>query len=463
MKNIIVILALLCSFSLANESVYSDIDAKACTLLEVYEADMGATVSCGSYGDMEIQLEDDDGRMSITLMRKGLAYPQYYSQVISPDFSVLGAKIEWRYPKGKSLEPTAMIARVTNTIEGATINDTKKISYLAVSKITATDICVVGKIAPHKHQNLLARSLSDNASTLPCLIDKADEEDNTETDEDNISVDYETLNKKGIANQKSYAYFRDMGPLELTLRMLKEPLFPIWRLRLQLFPLFAKHAPSTLRGYKVIADRINLSASLYSNLCYANGEENVEPSLDNTQPSDRHTFIYTIKQSPANFTEEDTKVHTISPDREPCGLQVSCTQTWEDRGGNWGNDRKTILAKAPWDKEVSIAPAMVRALAKKANWIQKEGNHESWIGHDIPQGLTEQTPWIEVFIENYAGSGGEYLAQWHDMESDESITQTLYQIKYDGNEAHLALSSFAVLCAKGQQRDIPLQICPVPH
>ncbi|GEM_PF-3118059 len=460
MKNIIVIVAFLYSYSLANESAYSDIDAKACTLVEVYEEDMGATVSCGSYGAMEIQVEDDDGRMSITLMRKGLAYPQYYSQAISPAFSLLGSKIEWRYTKGKSLEPTAMIARVTATIEGETMDDTKKVSYLAVSKITATHICVIGKIAPHKHQNILARSLADKATTLPCVIEEEAEE---ESEENNISVDYQNLNKKGITNQKSYAYFRDMGPLELTLRMLKEPLFPIWRLRLQLFPLFARNAPSTLRGYKVIADRINLSSSLYSTLCYANGEENVEPSLDNTQPSDRHTFIYTIKENSTDFSEEDTKEHTINPDMESCGLQVSCTQTWEDIGGNWGNDSKMTLNKAPWEEDVLIAPAMVRALAKKANWIQKEGSKESWTLHDIPEGLTEQTPWIEVFIENYAGNGGEYLAQWHDMESDESITQTLYQIKYDGNEANLALSSFAVLCAKGQQQDIPLQICPVSH
>ncbi|MDQ7086250.1 MAG: hypothetical protein Q9M36_15705 [Sulfurovum sp.] len=122
---------------------------------------MGSTVACGEYAGFEIQIDDDDARMSVTLVHKAVSYPQCYPQTISPHFSTLGEKIEWRYPKGEPLHPVAMIVRVHASMQGDTPHDSKSTSYLAVSKIVTDEICVVGKIPAVKNQNILARKMAD--------------------------------------------------------------------------------------------------------------------------------------------------------------------------------------------------------------------------------------------------------------------------------------------------------------
>ena len=47
----------------------------------------------------------------------------------------------------------------------------KNMSYLAVAKITATEICVTDKISPGPKANEDARRAADAASTKPCLKD----------------------------------------------------------------------------------------------------------------------------------------------------------------------------------------------------------------------------------------------------------------------------------------------------
>jgi hypothetical protein len=45
-------------------------------------------------------------------------------------------------------------------------------SYLAVAKITATEVCVTEKIAPGPRANEDARRAADAASNKPCLKDR---------------------------------------------------------------------------------------------------------------------------------------------------------------------------------------------------------------------------------------------------------------------------------------------------
>jgi hypothetical protein len=48
-------------------------------------------------------------------------------------------------------------------------------SYLVISKLSETGVCVVGKVPPVEggQQNRLARDIADKALTRPCLSDPA--------------------------------------------------------------------------------------------------------------------------------------------------------------------------------------------------------------------------------------------------------------------------------------------------
>ena len=91
--------------------------------------------------------------------------------VVSGGFSSLGPKAEWRIAtqKRKSV-PVALILRY-NASENPEAPD-KRTSYLAVAKITATEICVVEKISPGPTANEDARRSADASSTKPCLKDR---------------------------------------------------------------------------------------------------------------------------------------------------------------------------------------------------------------------------------------------------------------------------------------------------
>ncbi|MDQ7086251.1 MAG: hypothetical protein Q9M36_15710 [Sulfurovum sp.] len=267
--------------------------------------------------------------------------------------------------------------------------------------------------------------------------------------------DYASLNQKGIENQEFYHYFRDMGPLEMTLRMLEEPPFPIWRLTLQMFPKFSSTLPIQLTGYKVIVQRINLSSSLYQLLAESHGEENVESMLDDDTSSDRHTLHYTISNTSASLNTKNIDYQSI---------EIS-SQLWEEVAGDWGTNTPMYLTKSPWEEEINILPSLLRALAQKAGWMGKGVHPSVWMPQELPEGLTEKTPWVEVSIENYIDNNGVYLAQWHDLVADDSISQTLYRVIYDGNENNLSESYMSVLChrpahaTKDIDKNQPQQMC----
>ena len=68
--------------------------------------------------------------------------------------------------KGKLLS-VALIIRY-NASENPD-NPNKHTSYLAVAKITATEICVTDKISPGPNANTEARRAADSAATKPCF------------------------------------------------------------------------------------------------------------------------------------------------------------------------------------------------------------------------------------------------------------------------------------------------------
>jgi hypothetical protein len=159
----------------ANTSVYTDISGSRCRTISV-DRESGASVqSCPGVAGYKLQVEDDDARMSITVVAPGGKKSELsYWQVITTAFSSLGNKAEWRVTRvsGKTT-PVALIVRVNASEDPS--NPQKLTSYLAVAKITAAKTCVTDKIGPSATANEEARRAADTAATRPCLGDTAQE------------------------------------------------------------------------------------------------------------------------------------------------------------------------------------------------------------------------------------------------------------------------------------------------
>ena len=447
----------LCSLSvaLANESAYTSIADKDCKTTEVFENNMGVSQRCEKFEFFEPEVIDSDARMSITMHRRGIVYPQRYCSSVGAGFSSLGSKIEWRYAKGESYNPHAFIARVNFSVENEqALSSFKEISKLAVSKIEKHTICVVGVVPPQKNQNILAREMADKVKTMPCLIAQ---QNRRGTALEIVLQNHEELSNSAKA-QKQFIYLRDMGPLEHALRILKEPRFPVWRVRMRLYPLMSEKFSGHIGGYRVVVDRINLSYILHDSLIEQYGIKNVDPTLKNTEPSESYTLEYMIMRTPAALMEESLDLsYDVYLEDEECGLQKSCTKLQEDVGGDWGMASGTTLSKAPWESTINTLPAMLRALEVKAGWLK----NNMWIPQEIPEGMNETTPWVEVVIENHVGNGGGYSMLWQDLVSDDSIAKTLNNIYYDEATQNAQADIFsAVLCGRGENTSKPTQMCP---
>jgi hypothetical protein len=159
----------------ANTSVYTDISGSRCRTISV-NRESGATVqSCPGVAGYKLEVEDDDARMSISVVAPGGKKSELsYWQVITSAFSSLGNKAEWRVARlnGKTT-PVALIVRVNASEDPS--NPQKTTSYLAVAKITAAKTCVTDKIGPSATANEEARRAADTAATRPCLEDTSQE------------------------------------------------------------------------------------------------------------------------------------------------------------------------------------------------------------------------------------------------------------------------------------------------
>jgi hypothetical protein len=132
----------------------------------------GSTVSsCPGVAGYALQVLDDDSRQSVTIITPDKReFPLNYWHVVTPYFSQLGDKAEWRViQKDGKPEPIAIIVRVNaqeqKDIDAQVINR----SYLAVAKITPPEICVTDRIPPGAAANQEARMAADNAAKKACL------------------------------------------------------------------------------------------------------------------------------------------------------------------------------------------------------------------------------------------------------------------------------------------------------
>jgi hypothetical protein len=119
----------------------------------------------------ELELLEVDSRQSINVVfPNGEKHELKFLKVVSPAFSNVGAKAEWRVTKNNArVEPIALIVRLN---VDKSVEDPEKgtfASYLTVSKITGTLACVTDVVKPAPNQNILARQLADSSRDRPCL------------------------------------------------------------------------------------------------------------------------------------------------------------------------------------------------------------------------------------------------------------------------------------------------------
>ncbi|HEX6047079.1 MAG TPA: hypothetical protein VFZ22_21505 [Pyrinomonadaceae bacterium] len=153
-----------------NSSVYTPLAEKQCKTVKGPDSQTGDYEGrCrGVAGYSLIVVEGDLRQNVIVVTPKGAKHSLDLWEVISGGFSSVGPKAEWRMAKqnGKPT-PVALIIRYNANDDPESPN--KQSSYLAVTKITASEICVTDKIMPAANANEDARRAADASATKPCL------------------------------------------------------------------------------------------------------------------------------------------------------------------------------------------------------------------------------------------------------------------------------------------------------
>jgi hypothetical protein len=153
-----------------NRSFYTPLGDKQCRTIKSAEAgDEGYEGRCRGTAGYSLLLSEGDLRQNITVITpQGTKHSLDLWSVISGGFSSVGPKAEWRLAmQNGKLTPVGLIVRY-NASEDPDKPD-KKTSYLAVAKITPSEICVTDKIFSGPKSNEDARRAADAASTKPCL------------------------------------------------------------------------------------------------------------------------------------------------------------------------------------------------------------------------------------------------------------------------------------------------------
>lgn len=154
----------------SNRSVYTSLEEKHCRTIRSADSEAGDYEGrCRGIAGYTLLVSEGDLRQNVTVVTpQNTKHSLELWVVVSGAFSSVGPKAEWRMAKknGKLL-PVALIVRY-NANEDPEHPD-KVRSYLVVTKITPTEICVTDKILPDPKANEDARRAADTASTKPCL------------------------------------------------------------------------------------------------------------------------------------------------------------------------------------------------------------------------------------------------------------------------------------------------------
>lgn len=152
-------------------SIYTSLSGKKCKTLSVDDETGSTVMQCSGIANYSLKVLTDDSRQSVNVISPDKKeYPLNYWQIITPYFSSLGSKAEWRIlTTGGVKKPVALIIRVNASEQKDVDAKIEKRSYLAVAKITKTNICVTDKILPVINANEQARIAADNSMKKSCL------------------------------------------------------------------------------------------------------------------------------------------------------------------------------------------------------------------------------------------------------------------------------------------------------
>lgn len=147
----------------SNSSAYTSLEPKQCRTIKSANSDYEGR--CRGVAGYALLVSEGDLRQNVTVITpQGAKHSLDLWDVISGGFSSVGAKAEWRMGKRT---PVALIVRYNASEDPAQPN--KLTSYLAVAKITPTEVCITDKISPGPTANEDARRAADSAVTKPCL------------------------------------------------------------------------------------------------------------------------------------------------------------------------------------------------------------------------------------------------------------------------------------------------------
>jgi hypothetical protein len=152
----------------AIDRIYTNLSGRGCRLVSVNSEGGGSTHRCLGVGGFEVLVLDNDDRQSVTLVSPdGREFDLAFWHVVTRNFSSLGSKAEWLMVRdGAQIRPVALVVRV-NALQDPDSN--RVTSYLAVSKITRDEICVVARISPSAMASVEARNIAAAAAAKPCL------------------------------------------------------------------------------------------------------------------------------------------------------------------------------------------------------------------------------------------------------------------------------------------------------
>lgn len=153
-----------------NSSVYTPLAAKQCKTIKGPDPQTNDYEGrCRGVAGYTLVVTEGDLRQNVIVVTpKGAKHSLDLWDVISGGFSSVGAKAEWRMvQKDGKPAPVALIIRYNANEDPESPN--KQSSYLAVTKITDTEICVTDKISPGPKANEEARVAADAAANKTCL------------------------------------------------------------------------------------------------------------------------------------------------------------------------------------------------------------------------------------------------------------------------------------------------------
>lgn len=181
MSRKLLIVSFICIFSIVafaqNKSVYSELTPDSCAAGDYDKSVPGHFYAvCKGVGgyDLEYYLDDERNSLGVVFPSKKVVPLNFWNYF--RDFSELGPKAEWRL---KGDRPVALIVRLDVSDRE---DETKKSSYLLVTRIEGETACVTNVVKPSGDQNAKARQLADKSNAKKCMAGfaGADEAENPE-------------------------------------------------------------------------------------------------------------------------------------------------------------------------------------------------------------------------------------------------------------------------------------------